>query len=104
MWVLGFEPRFSRPQREVLTTRRYPHTSTFLHLLLPLNLSFNSYWVSIVSWIYRNKNVIKSQDCQRFNVRRIIGNNAQKSKINLEIRVIIENRFESFKYVFKNLE
>ena len=25
MWVLGFEPRFSRPQREVLTTRRYPH-------------------------------------------------------------------------------
>ena len=26
MWLLGFEPRFSRPQREVLTTRRYPHS------------------------------------------------------------------------------
>ncbi len=25
MWVLGFEPRFPRPQRGVLTTRRYPH-------------------------------------------------------------------------------
>ena len=25
MTVLGFEPRFSRPQREVLTTRRYRH-------------------------------------------------------------------------------
>ncbi len=26
MWALGFEPRFSRPQREVLTTIRCPHT------------------------------------------------------------------------------
>ena len=26
VWVLGFEPRFPRPQRGVLTTRRYPHT------------------------------------------------------------------------------
>ena len=36
--VLGVEPRFSEPQSEVLTTRRYRHAE---HIGLPKNIKLN---------------------------------------------------------------
>ena len=43
MGVLGFEPRFSRPQREVLTTRRYPHMLPLYIFNLPINTIITNY-------------------------------------------------------------
>ena len=49
MWVLGFEPRFPRPQRGVLTTRRYPHIVLVGQLMVLLKGRLRSVETATVS-------------------------------------------------------